>query len=139
MQTSGKTVLIVDDNFDFADTVANLLQHYGFVTRIATSRRDALVYVGDGDFTFCLLDFMMDGMSPKEFVAATRSRCPNIYFILMSGIEDIYEEASKLGITTVLPKTSGIEMIVSTLDRIRSAKFPSSSDSGQIEIWHSNS
>ena len=139
MKTTGKMALIVEDNFDFAEPLAFFLRERGYSTRIATSRSDALVFASDGDFDFCLLDFRMEGMAPDVFVSAVRSRCPSIYFLLMSGIGDIYEEASKLGINSVLPKTSGFELIASTLDRIRSARFPSSSDSGQIEIWHSNS
>jgi DNA-binding NtrC family response regulator len=139
MQRTDKTVLIVDDNFDFAETVAILLRIHGYFPCVATSRMDALVYVGDGDFAFCLLDFRMEGMAPEVFIAATRSRCPNISFVLMSGIGDIYEEASKLGISSVIPKSSGVDLILPTLERIAAAKQPPSSGQNRLEFRHSNS
>lgn len=72
-QTSPKRVLIVDDNDDAADLVAELLQIYGYSVRTAYSGADGL----NEAFTFIphlvLLDLGMPGMDGFEVAAVLRS------------------------------------------------------------------
>ena len=121
MQTTSKT-LVVDDSLDFVEAVSLALGQCGFDVRTATSREDALEYAINEHFCVCVMDYKMPGMLPDEFVELMRSRNSGIVFILTSGAENIYEAASRLGISYVSPKTSGIELIKSVIDRIHCGK-----------------
>jgi signal transduction histidine kinase/DNA-binding response OmpR family regulator len=69
----GRRVLIVDDEPDIAELIAEYLQPYEVETTIAHSGAEALDHLRNGRFDAMTLDILMPGMSGFEVLEAIRS------------------------------------------------------------------
>jgi DNA-binding NtrC family response regulator len=80
------TVLVVDDDLEFGDALAALLQQLGLNQTIARSGREALRLIDMGvDIDFVLTDVAMPGMSGLELQRTLSTRRPTLPVILMTG------------------------------------------------------
>jgi CheY-like chemotaxis protein len=66
-------ILIVDDDADCREMLANLLSMEGYVTDIAANGRQALDYLNHSTPALIILDLMMPVMSGWEFRARQKS------------------------------------------------------------------
>ncbi len=81
-------VLIVDDNEDLAENLAEILSLRGFVTQTATSAEDALPKaISDGP-SLLLTDFRLPGMSGADLVRRVLERRSTVRAIVMSAYTD---------------------------------------------------
>ena len=71
---AAKTVLVVDDDADLREAVAELLEHHGYRVLQAVDGREALDLLRDcrGDPCLVLLDMLMPGMNGAEVLAVLR-------------------------------------------------------------------
>jgi DNA-binding NtrC family response regulator len=81
-------VLIVDDNEELADNLAEILSLRGFITEIATSAEEALPKVIPEGAPLLLTDFRLPGMSGAELVRRVRARRDTVRAIVMSAYTD---------------------------------------------------
>lgn len=97
-------VLVVDDNTELAENLAEILADAGHDTRVASSAAAALA-LGDC-FDFALLDVRMDGMDGVELLAALKRRCPNTICVMMTAFsrDERLDAARGLGACRVLHK-----------------------------------
>jgi CheY-like chemotaxis protein len=74
MNAPAHTILIVDDEFSLAETLAEILtsESYGVVT--AANGRDALAEMGKSTPDLVLLDYMMPVMDGLEMLRVMRQR-----------------------------------------------------------------
>jgi len=118
-------VLHVDDNSEFADTTAALLEHEADWLRIETalSAETALEKLSPGRFDCVVSDYDMPGENGIEFLEAVRERDPELPFILYTGkgSEEIASDAISAGVTDYLQKGSGAEQYTLLVNRIRNA------------------
>ena len=71
--TSGKRVLVVDDDAEIRSAVAGVLEDEGFEVQAAENGDDALRVLGAGEVVdLILLDMMMPGMDGWTFMAERR-------------------------------------------------------------------
>ena len=78
-------ILLVDDEEDFASTLAERLVLRGFQAQVATSGIDALRHVGEEDFSVLILDVKMPGIDGLGVMAEVKRKRPDLPIILLTG------------------------------------------------------
>lgn len=91
------TVMIVDDEADFASTLAERLCLRGYDTHVVTAPADALPMLAEIKPDILLLDLRMPGISGHEILLDVRQLFPEIKVILMTG--DLDREQTVDGVT----------------------------------------
>ncbi|WP_148417023.1 response regulator, partial [Haloferax sp. KTX1] len=127
MDHSGDSVRIihVDDNSNFADTTAALLEHEDdrLCVETAASAEQALETLSTVQYDCVVSDYDMPDQNGIEFLEAVRQRYPELPFILYTGkgSEEIASDAISAGVTDYLQKGSGAEQYTLLANRIRNA------------------
>ena len=79
--------LIVDDDAEFAETLAESLLKRGFEVGVAYWGSDALKSI-DGNFSGVLVDLNLTDANGDEIIEQIRNRFPNIKLGLITGMPD---------------------------------------------------
>jgi len=92
-------VLIVEDNWDTAETIWLTLAHAGYGARAVHSRDEALDvlehrYIYDA----IILDLNMPGITAAQFVKTVRQVYPRIHIILITASNEAARAAKSLGV-----------------------------------------
>jgi DNA-binding NtrC family response regulator len=114
-------VLLVDDEQDFIDVLAERMRDRGMDVSTTTSPLAAVDMVAKGNFDAIILDLMMPEMDGMEALVQLREKNPDLQIILLTGHATIEKgiEAMKLGAMDFLEKPIDMK----TLDRkIQEAK-----------------
>lgn len=85
-------VLVVDDEVEFASTLAERLQLRGYDTKSVYCAEDTFAAVKSEPPDVILLDLKMPGMSGIEILMTVRTFAPDIYVILLTGHMDVEKE-----------------------------------------------
>lgn len=67
MDQSGKKILIVDDDTQFDQNLANKIKAAGMTPVIVVTGKEALDYISNNQVDFIILDFVMPEMDGDEF------------------------------------------------------------------------
>ena len=88
-------IFIVDDDRDFADSVAEILQLEGHEVAVADSGERALEMFGGGNFDITFMDVRMPGMNGVESFLAIRKSRADDKVVMMTGysVEELLTEA----------------------------------------------
>ena len=78
-------ILLVDDEEDFASTLAERLVLRGSRVAVATSGTDALKHIRQTDFSVLILDVKMPGIGGLELMTEIKRKCPDLPVILLTG------------------------------------------------------
>jgi DNA-binding NtrC family response regulator len=83
----GRTIiLVVDDDSEVREIVAETLEEFGYDVRQAGSAEEALPLLeAPSDIDVVITDVRMPGMSGLDLVAAVREKNETVRFILISG------------------------------------------------------
>ncbi len=113
-------VLLVDDERDFANTLAQRLEMRNLKVGTAYDGADALTKLKEDEPDVVVLDLNMPGMHGLEVLAKTRKAYPNIQVIILTGhgTDKEEEEAKKIGSYDFLIKPADIDYLE---QRIRKA------------------
>jgi CheY-like chemotaxis protein len=86
-----KTILIIEDDPDFRDTLSDLLYRRGYAVACAENGRGALDYLRLVRPSLILLDLAMPVMNGREFRKSQRSdpRLESVPTIVITGSSDI--------------------------------------------------
>jgi two-component system response regulator PilR (NtrC family) len=106
MSAAKASVLVVDDDVEFARMVERLLASEGYrAAHVATSRA-ALETLERGRFDIVLTDMKMPEGSGIDLLRAVRDRHPSVEVVIMTGYGTIETtvEAMKLGAADFIPK-----------------------------------
>lgn len=85
-------VLVVDDEVEFASTLAERLQLRGYDAKSVFSAEETFSAVKSDPPDVILLDLKMPGMSGIEILMTIRTFAPDIYVILLTGHMDVEKE-----------------------------------------------
>jgi CheY-like chemotaxis protein len=83
-----KRVLIVDDNQDLAENIAEILALKGYLTEIATSAEEALPRVLPDGPGILVTDYRLPGMTGADLVREIRQRRAALRAVVMSAYTD---------------------------------------------------
>lgn len=80
-------MLVVDDEPDIRETLAEILEHYGFLVDIAANGQEALARIEDNAYDGILSDIRMPGLNGMEFYRRLRSCNPDLAdrFVVVTG------------------------------------------------------
>ena len=114
-------VLLVDDEPDFVETLAERMKTRGMDVTTATSAKEALKKVEDESFDAIVLDLMMPGMDGLEAFEALKKKQPELQVIFLTGQATIEKgvKAIKLGAVDFIEKPADLQVLT---DKIKKAK-----------------
>lgn len=114
-------VLLVDDEVDFLETLAERLEARGLQVSTATNGEDAVANVDKEGYDLIVLDLSMPGIDGLETLKRIKTRQPDAEIIILTGQGSIRTsiEAMKLGAEDFLQKPVNISEL---MDKISEAK-----------------
>ena len=119
LKGSGRRVLIVDDDRDFADVLQRTLRKQGVESDICLSGADALQACKRKNYEAIVLDYKMPGMSGLEVLKSLKLESrKDLHVIFISGStidKSIEQEALTLGSEIFLNKKIGIAEIAQAI------------------------
>jgi two-component system, NtrC family, response regulator HydG len=116
-----KRILIVDDDRDHAESLADILDARGHRVELAHSGEAALARFCDTDFDLTLMDVRLPGMSGVETFFEFRRVRPGAQVLLMTGysLEHLVAQAVENGALGVLRKPFSTEDLLSAIDDVK--------------------
>ncbi|MEZ3164973.1 PAS domain S-box protein [Halorubrum sp. RMP-47] len=125
IESTGISVLLVDDNSALAELTADILseQESQFTVETSTSAREGLDRLAANDFDCIVSDYDMPGQNGIEFLENVREDHPALPFILYTGqgSEAVASDAIAAGVTDYLQKESGTGQYTVLANQIRNA------------------
>jgi CheY-like chemotaxis protein len=113
MKPHTRHVLIVDDDVDLADTLADLLSQEGHIVRVAHSGRAAMSVAAGFAFEVAIIDRTLPDMDAVQLIGSLRPFCGprRTLFIAMTGYsaERAREESREAGFDEHLSKPFSVE------------------------------
>ncbi len=112
-------VLIVDDDLDIQQVVADVLEDEGYTVRTAAHGAAALEQVAQQLPAVILLDMRMPVMDGWSFARAYRSRPgPHAPIVTMTAATDAKRWANEIGAAGVLAKPFEFDDLITVIERV---------------------
>ena len=117
-------VLLVDDEKDFLDIMAERMEARGMVISTATSAREALEMVQSEPFDAVIMDFLMPEMDGFKALKLFKETQPGLEIILLTGNvrEEERLEAKKLGALDVIEKPADLNLLTRKIEEAKTRK-----------------
>ena len=117
-------VLLVDDEKDFLDIMAERMQARGMDISTATSAREALEIVQTEPFDAVIMDFLMPEMDGFKALKLFKETQPGLEIILLTGNvgEEERLEAKKLGALDVIEKPADLNLLTRKIEEAKNRK-----------------
>jgi signal transduction histidine kinase len=114
--SSGRTVLVVDDEDLVRDVVARMVEDLGYAAVTAADGRTALDVVAHQPVDVVLVDLTMPRMSGADVIAALRERRPSLPIVVCSGYDR--DGRGPVQADAYLPKPFRIDALERTLAKL---------------------
>jgi len=116
------SVLLVDDDLNFRNTLSKILLKKGYEVMTAESGYQALDYLRERDFGVVLMDIKMPVLNGVEAFKKVKVLKPGLPVILMTAysMEDLVKEAVKEGVYSVLRKPFDAETVIRMIEKCQS-------------------
>jgi DNA-binding response OmpR family regulator len=117
-------VLVVDDQIEFAENIAEVLQGLGFETDVASSGEAGLERIGQGGVTALITDFKLPGCNGAELIEEIRRRGIRIPALVMSAHTDdrTMDRSQAAGAWMFMPKPVPLSALMEAFESL--AKRP---------------
>lgn len=117
-------VLIVDDEKDFLDIIAERIRARGMDVSTATSAADALNMVEEESFDVVIMDFMMPALDGFEALKLMKAKQPEVQIILLTGNvpDEKRMEAKALGALDVIEKPPDLKDLIQKIKKAKKAQ-----------------
>jgi DNA-binding NtrC family response regulator len=127
MSTESKKIklLIVDDEVDFLQVIAERLGSRDFEVTTATNGKDAIKTAKKSKFDLALIDLRMPEMDGKEVLRTLKKKHKFLEVIILTGHEslDSAVECTKLGAFGYLPKPYDMDRLLDVLGKAYEARL----------------
>ena len=116
-------ILVVDDDTDAADSLAELFEMEGHRVQVAYNGESAVAAYRDGDFDIAFMDIMMPGKNGVESFFEIRKLRPDARVYMMTGfsVEQLVQQAIAHGAMGVLAKPVDLNRVLGVLDAVKPA------------------
>ena len=117
----GSRLLIVDDDEDFGDSLAEALEMHGHKVDIATSGEDGIAAAGRTHYDAILMDVALPGLNGVDSLLAIQETNPETRCFLMTGYsaDHLAARAIEAGAIEVLTKPLDPDKLARRLAAIR--------------------
>lgn len=117
-------VLLVDDEKDFLDVMAQRMEARGLEITTAESADQALSIIEKEHFDAIVMDFQMPGMDGMQALKAIKAKSPELQIILLTGYATVEKtvEAMKAGASDFLEKPVDIEVLTAKIKKAKADK-----------------
>jgi ActR/RegA family two-component response regulator len=117
-------ILLIDDDEDFLEVMAERLQARGMDVSTTTSPDEAFVTIERESFDAVILDFMMPGMLGLEVLKEIRLIKPELQIILLTGYATLETglEAMKLGAMSFVEKPVDLNVLTEKIKKAHKHK-----------------
>ena len=118
---NGFRLLIVDDDADFGDSLAEALEMHGHKVDIATTGEDGIAAAGRTHYDAILMDVTLPGLNGVDSLLAIQATDPETRCFLMTGYsaDHVAARAIEAGAIEVLTKPLDTDELVRRLAAIR--------------------
>jgi two-component system response regulator HydG len=108
------TILIVDDDYNMAKTLSDILKLKGYLVEIVHSGADALEKVSAVSFDCVLSDIRMPEMNGVELFKAIKAQQPDLLTVLMTAYssDTLVQEGLAEGVLAVMAKPLNIALLL---------------------------
>ena len=119
MSTKAVRIMIVDDDRDLAESLADLLKVFGYEVTVATNGRDALERAQTSDFDVTFMDVRMPVMNGVDSCLAIKQIKPQARIVMMTGFkEPILAKATAAGAEGPLQKPFSPEDMLHVVQKV---------------------
>jgi CheY-like chemotaxis protein len=110
-------ILVVDDDLDIRETLAQILEFEGFDVTCASNGREAIDRLKTVRPGLILLDLMMPVMNGYEFRQAQKAHpeIADIPVIILSADGNVQQKAEAAGVQAYLKKPIELDVLLSTI------------------------
>ncbi len=118
-------VLLVDDEQDFLETLANRLEMRGLKVSAVTSGEQAISEARQQDYDAIVVDLAMPGIDGLETLKRIKADNPNAEIIMLTGHASVQSgvEAMKLGAGDFLQKPVELTELMSKIGEAKNKKM----------------
>ncbi len=129
-------VLLVDDEVEFVETLAERMRARGLEVSTATNGAEAILMAERESFDAVVLDLAMPGMDGIETLDHLLRRQPDLQVMLLTGQATVQRavEATRLGAIEVFEKPTDIETLIGKIREARAQRFALVEQRTQKEI-----
>ncbi len=119
-----ENVLLVDDEKDFLEIMAQRMEARDFKITTAESATQALSLIEKKSFDAIVMDFQMPGMDGMEALKAIKATNPELQIILLTSYATVEKtvEAIKAGASDFLEKPADIEVLAEKIKKATADK-----------------
>jgi len=123
--TMTEKVLLVDDEQDFLDALAERMRFKGMDVSATTSPIDALKKAETETYDAIILDLMMPEMDGLETLRMLKEKNPDLQVILLTGQATVEKgvEAMKLGAMDLMEKPADIKKLTEKIKKAQAKKM----------------
>ncbi len=116
---SARRILVVEDDEDFAEGLADVLELEGYEVVTAPSGEEGLERFRSEVFDVAILDMKLPGMNGVEVLLAIKELSPGAAVVMVTGFTEpeLIEEARGSGALDVVHKPFEIRRIVEIVER----------------------
>jgi len=118
-------VLLVDDEKEFLEVMAERMEARDMNVTTTTSPKDALEMAQEESFDAIILDLMMPEMDGLETLKELKKKNPDLQVILLTGHATVQKgvEAMKLGATDLLEKPADLKVLTEKIKKAHARKI----------------
>jgi two-component system response regulator PilR (NtrC family) len=118
----GSSILVVDDETNFAALLETVLTDRGYEVQTALSGESALNLAGQGAFDLALLDIRLGQTTGLALLGELKQRLPKIKVIMITAYPtpDSYRQSVQKGASAFFAKPLDLQELVQTVRRLLS-------------------
>jgi two-component system response regulator HydG len=124
MSANQTSVLVIDDNADLAENIAEILEDFGVDVQLASDAKQALACFDDRKWSLVVTDVRMPGMDGLELLAMIKERSPGTPVLVMTGFadRDTVVRAHQSGALAVVNKPLDLDSFLELVERVAQAE-----------------
>jgi len=128
-----RAILVVDDDRDHAESIADILASRGFQVEMSFTGEDAVRRSAERPYDLTLMDVKLPGMNGVEAFFEVRRHHPAAPIIMMTGysVEQLLSQAVLSGAEAILHKPFAVDVLLRAVGEVPSLRHradPASTD-----------